>query len=126
MNIDRQRRSHRSATRRLAPDAIQRVIDNLQQDGLQLKEADYRDCSFGSWYLVVCGSRGCVRVAFDGRDGLLSYDRWKGGPEYDASRGWEPDRWDVLEVLNPDVTPPEAWTEEAICDRVRYHMGLGV
>lgn len=118
-------RGRRIADRRLTPDAVQRVIAQLQQHGLELMEADYQGASFGSWYFVVCGRRGCVRVAFDGRDGFLSYDRWNGGPAYEASRGRDLNLWEELEVLNPDVTPAEGWSEAGICDRVRYHLGVG-
>ena len=111
--------------RRLAPEAVQRLVDELERDGLELKEVEYRDRAFGSWHVVVRGTRGCVRVAFDGRDGFLSYERWNGGPEYDASRAWEPDRWEQLEVLSPDLAPPEEWTERAIRDRLRHYAGPG-
>lgn len=125
MDADLGRGRNEPGARRLGPDAIERMVDELRREGLRVMEAEYRSAAFGSWHIVVCGKRGCLRVAFDGRDGFLSYERWKGGPEYDPSRGWEPGRWEGLEFLDPSRAAAEAWTEAAICARVRHHVGTG-
>ncbi len=125
MDADPERGRNELGARRLAPEAVERIIDELRREGLAVMETEYRADAFGSWHVVVCGTRGCVRAAFDGRDGFLSYERWKGGPAYDVSRGWERDRWEELEVLDPGRAPAEAWTEEAICDRVRHYVASG-
>jgi hypothetical protein len=112
MGVDWNHRHALIEERRLEGDAIEALIEDLKADGLRLKEATYRGQMGGSWYFVFCGEA-CVRAAFDGRDGFLAFEVWKGRTEYelgDRPKG----RWEQVTVYDPDLAEANAYTAASI------------
>ncbi len=109
--VDWRRRYEVVEKLRLSVPEIESIMDGLKQQGLTVADALYKGQMGGGWYIEVLAAPSAARVAFDGRDGFLYYERKSNG------------RWEDVLVFNPDIADAEVYTAASI---LRTLIGLAV